>query len=76
LPSSWLESDFVIHDAAEPLLAPQVVLRRFHRNEPQQKLHLLQLAARTQRAGIADGKRVIGPGGSAPAAGTAWHTSF
>jgi hypothetical protein len=32
--------------------------------------HALQLGAGTQRVGIAGGKRLIGPGGSVPAAGT------
>src|SRR5215472_1432384 len=42
---SGLQADAVVHGAPKPLLAPQVPLRRFHRNVPQQKLNLLPFAA-------------------------------
>ena len=42
---SRLKADAVVNGAPKALLAPQVSLRRFHRNVTQQELDLLQLSA-------------------------------
>ena len=42
---SGLEPDLVVDCLAQPLLAPEVTFRRFHRDVAEEKLNLFQFAA-------------------------------